>query len=89
MKNVDVNSNISEKKNSMTGVTQSRRIALFSLWSFNQGDSGGECKNICLIFKNIQIFGFPQNFWNSFQNNRSNITSHFVQYCFFEKYVLT
>ena len=41
MKNVDVNSNISEKKNSMTGVTQSRRIALFSLWSFNQGESGG------------------------------------------------
>ena len=37
---VDVNSNIREMKNSMAKITQNRRIALFSLWSFNQSKAG-------------------------------------------------
>ena len=48
MKNVDVNSNISEKKNSMARITRNRRIALFSLWAFNQIKVGKKrCRNIC------------------------------------------
>ena len=48
MKNVDVNSNISEKKNSMARITQNRRIALFSLWSFSQIKVGKKSsRNIC------------------------------------------
>ena len=35
-----VNSNIREMKNSMERITQNRRIALSSLWSFNQGEVG-------------------------------------------------
>ena len=58
MKNVDVNSNISEKKNSMTGVTQSRRIALFSLWSFNQGESGGNVRIFVLFSKIFKFLAF-------------------------------
>ena len=45
-----VNSNISERKNSMTWITQNRRISLFSLRSFNQIEAGNKrCKNICLM----------------------------------------
>ena len=39
-KNVDVNSNISENKDSMARITQSRWIALFLLWSFNKSKIG-------------------------------------------------
>ena len=38
--NVDVNSNIRKMKNNMARITQNRRIALFSLWSFNQSEAG-------------------------------------------------
>ena len=43
---VDVNSNIREMKNSMAKITQNRRIALFSLWSFNQSKAGKEKKDV-------------------------------------------
>ena len=49
-KNVDVNCNISEKKNSMTKITQNRRITLFSLWSFNQSEAGKKKKQDVEIF---------------------------------------
>ena len=38
-KNVDVNTNISETKNSMERIKQNRRIALFSFWSLNQSEA--------------------------------------------------
>ena len=38
-KNVDVNSNIREMKNSMARITQNKQITLFSLWSFNQSEA--------------------------------------------------
>ena len=38
-KNVDVNTNISEKKNSMEKIKQNRRIALFLFWSLNQSEA--------------------------------------------------
>ena len=34
----------SVRKNSMAKITQNRRIALFSLWSFNQGEVGKKKK---------------------------------------------
>ena len=49
-KNVDVNCNISEKKNSMSRITQNRRIALFSLQSFNQSEEGKKKKQDVEIF---------------------------------------
>ena len=39
-KNVDVNGNIREMKNSVARITQNWRIALFSLWSFCQSEAG-------------------------------------------------
>ena len=45
---VEVNSNITEMKNSRARITQNRRIALFSLWSFNQSEAGKK--------KDIEIF---------------------------------
>ena len=38
-KNVDINCNIREMKNSMARITQNRRTAFFSLWSFNQSEA--------------------------------------------------
>ena len=49
-KNVDVNCNISEKKNSMSRITQNRRIALFSLQSFNESEAGKKKKQDVEIF---------------------------------------
>ena len=47
MKNVDVNSNINEKKNSMARLTENRRIVLFSFWPFNQSEAGKiRCRKI-------------------------------------------
>ena len=42
-------------KNSMARITQNRRIALFSLWSFNQSEAEKkkECRNICLTKRKI------------------------------------
>ena len=37
-KNVDINCNIREMKNSMARITQNRRTAFFSLRSFNQSE---------------------------------------------------
>ena len=40
----------------MASITQNKRIALFSLWSFNQTEAGKRKKrsrNICLMEKNI------------------------------------
>lgn len=42
-KNVDVISNISEKKNNMTRITKNSRIDLFSLWSLNQSEARKKC----------------------------------------------
>ena len=39
-KNVDVDSNIIGNKNSIARITQNRRIALFTLWFFNQNEAG-------------------------------------------------
>ena len=55
---VDVNSNIREMKNSMAKITQNRRMALFSTWSFNQSESGKKkekkvYRNICLKKRKI------------------------------------
>ena len=40
-------------KNSAARITQNRQIALFSLWSFNQSETGKikkkGCRNICLM----------------------------------------
>ena len=46
--------NVDEKKNDMARITQNKRIALFSLWSFNQSESGKKrCRNICLMERKI------------------------------------
>ena len=49
IRNVDVDSNNSKKKNSMARMTQNRWIALFLLWSFNQREAGKKCRNNCLM----------------------------------------
>ena len=52
-KNVNVNSNIREMKNSMARIKQNRRIALFSLRSFNQSQARKKKSMQKYLFNNI------------------------------------
>ena len=41
------------KKKRMERITQNRRIALFSLWSFNQSEAVKKSRNICLMNRKL------------------------------------
>ena len=43
------------KKNGIERITENKRIALFSLWSFNQSEAGKKCRNIYLMETKIML----------------------------------